>query len=76
MKRNTCKTRVLPVNRLKHGMVLAESIYTHGHMMLIPAGRVVDDEIINTLTWFTKQRQLGRRVAVINQYHPELKASA
>lgn len=76
MKRKACRTRILPLNKLKQGMVLAESIYTHGHMMLIPAGREVNDEILNTLTWFTSQRQIGRRVAVVNDSNQDLQASA
>ena len=76
MKRKVCKTRVLPLTKLRNGMVLAESIYTHGRMMLIPAGRVVDDEVINTLIWFTSQKQMGRRVAVVNDTAAPMKASA
>ena len=44
------KTKILPLNKLKYGMVLAEAIHTKTQkMMIIPAGRVVNEEIMQII---------------------------
>ena len=76
MTKKSYKFHVLPLSKLKCGMVLAESIYTNTQMMIIPSGRRVNDEILEVLNFFTQQRQIGRRVAVLNEDYVDYRKSA
>ena len=76
MTNNTEKTRILPLSEVERGMVLAESIYTGTRMMVIPAGRTVNDEIMQILDFFSHQHQIGGCVSIINENCADRRKSA
>ena len=58
-------------------MVLAEAIHTKTQkMMIIPAGRVVNEEIMQIINFFSQQRQISGRVAVQNPHFVDHRKSA
>jgi len=61
------KVYILPLRKLKCGMILAESIYTKTHMILVPEGSMITEEVMQTLKFFSHQRQIGGRAAVQNK---------
>ena len=70
------KISILPLKKLKCGMVLAETVYTNSKMMIVPAGRQIDEEIMQIINFFSHQRQIGGRIAVLNEGYVDRRKSA
>lgn len=64
-------TRTLDTHRVREGMVLAEDLYSHDGLLLLSAGRELDDRTINKLRTFEKRFGLHLEVVVHSEAKPD-----
>ena len=54
----------LSVAQLRKGMTLAKPVYTTKNVLLMPAEKIIDDNVIHVLRWHAERNQIRPEIRV------------